>query len=405
MKIITNFILGEAGTAKTTNIVSAICQLKDDFICLAYTHSAVNNLKKKYLDNYLSNHEANSNEIFDENFKTIHSYFKINLDKNGKEIFHSNLNLDLPSYIFIDELSLIPLHIIEFIYTVLNNNIYTFDDNIINITFVGDLLQLNPINIQKRLIDINNFKFLENFECSFKESLLIADHLSNNIFSTSYYRDGNKLILTKNFRLNNTVNQILNNVLDDYKNIYKYKIKRSEIKKYIENNYKVLASRYDYLEKIYKMINTEKQFKINTDIGEIYFNNFDKLLLTSNLNKDFLNGDTVGIIMEDNTIKIYKPNYKENENFINNNFIYTFEPNLKKYPLLPLNMLTIHKSQGLTLERVLIVVDEMFEITMLYTAITRASIDVKFILFNKSHLKQLKLYNQSFISMKNIIYS
>lgn len=383
----TNFILGEAGTAKTTSIINAIVNL-NDFICLAYTHSAVNNLYTKYIKH------PNHNENFVDNFKTIHSYFKINIDKYGQEIFRLNQNLDLPTYIFIDELSLIPLHIIEFIYTILNNNSSVLSDKKIILTFVGDLLQLNPINIEKHLIDINNFKILENFESNFQESLLIANHLSNNIFSTKHYRNGNKMILSKNFRSNDNVIKILNDVLNDINNINNHRIKLKNIDKYIKEKYTILSSKYEFLEYIYSTLDVQKTFKLKTLIGELYYDNNDKLLLTSNLNEHFTNGDIVIIKHEtDDIIKIYK-----------NEFEYTFEADLKKYPLLPLNMLTIHKAQGLTLKRVIVVLDDLFEITMLYTAITRASKNVRFLLLSKQNISQLKIYNQSFIKLRDIIY-
>lgn len=388
LNIQTNFILGEAGTAKTTSIINAIINL-NDFICLAYTHSAVNNLRTKYIKH------PNYNENFIDNFKTIHSYFKINIDKNGQEIFRLNQNINLPSYIFIDELSLIPLHIIEFIYTILNNNLSVLIDKKIILTFVGDLLQLNPINIEKHLIDINNFKILKNFESNFQESLLIANHLSNNIFSTEYYRKGNKMILTKNFRSDNRVIKILNDVLNDINNINKHKIKLENINKYVEKKYIILSSKYEFLEYTYSLLNIQKEFKLNTPIGEISYNNGDKLLLINNLNDYFKNGDTVIIKHEsDDIIKIFKKEFE-----------YTFDSNLKKIPLLPLNTLTIHKSQGLTLKRVLIILDDLFEITMLYTAITRASKDVKFLLLDKQNISNLNLYNQCFIKLRKIIYS
>lgn len=383
----TNFILGVAGTAKTTTIIDTITEL-DDFICLAYTHSAVNNLRQKYM-----NH-ANYNNDFINNFQTIHSYFKINIDNNGQEIFRFNTILPLPKYIFIDELSLIPLHIIEFIYTVLKHNLDLLNDKKIILTFVGDLLQLNPINVGKQSINIYNFKSLKNFKCSFQESLLIADHLSNNIFSTNYYQNGNKMILTKNYRLNDKVTQILNEVLTDATNINKYIIKLTDIDKYIEKGYIILSSKYTYLEQLYLQLNIHKEFTLNTEIGKLSYNNNDKLLLTANLNEHFTNGDTVIIRREsDETVKLIKENHE-----------YIFELNMKKYPLLPLNMLTIHKSQGLTLNKIIVILDDLFEITMLYTAITRASKNVKFLIFNKQNLKKLKLFNKSFQKLRQIIY-
>lgn len=384
----TNFILGIAGTAKTTTIIDTIIEL-DNFVCLAYTHSAVNNLQQKYIKH------PNYNSDFINNFHTIHSYFKINIDNNGQEIFRYNLSLNSPRYIFIDELSLIPLHIIEFIYTILKHNLDLLNDKKIILTFVGDLLQLNPINVQKQSININNFKSLKNFKCSFQESLLIADHLSNNIFSTEYYQNSNKMILTKNYRLNDKVTQILNEVLTDSFNIPKYIIKQNDIDKYIEKGYIILSSKYTYLEQLYSQLNIQKEFKLNTDIGKLSYNNNDKLLLTTNLNEHFTNGDTVIIQHESNEIvKLIKDEHQ-----------YIFESNMKKYPLLPLNMLTIHKSQGLTLNKIIVVLDDLFEITMLYTAITRASKNVKFIVFNKQNIKKLKLYNKTFNKLRQIIYN
>jgi hypothetical protein len=48
------------------------------------------------------------------------------------------------------------------------------------------------------------------------------------------------------------------------------------------------------------------------------------------------------------------------------------------YPVGPANLLTVHKSQGYTLPDVIICYDNMFEISMLYTAVTRASTSVSF---------------------------
>jgi hypothetical protein len=384
----TNFILGCAGTAKTTTIIDTITEL-DDFVCLAFTHSAVNNLHQKYIKH------PKHNSKYGTNFKTIHSYFKINIDNNGQEILRFNTNLYLPKYIFIDELSLIPLHIIEYIYTVLKHNLDLLNDKKIVLTFVGDLLQLNPINVGKQLINPNNFKTLKNFKCNFHESLLIASHLSNNIFSTDYYQNSNKMILTKNYRSNDKVTQILNEVLIDYTNITKYLINLDDINKYVDKGYIILSSKYTYLEQSYSMLNIQKEFKLNTDIGKISYNNNDKLLLTTNLNDHFTNGDTVIIRQESNEIV----------KLIKNEFVYIFEFGMKKYPLLPLNMLTIHKSQGLTLNKIIVILDDLFEITMLYTAITRASKNVKFIVFNKQNINNLKLYNKCFNRLRKIIYS
>jgi len=181
----------------------------------------------------------------------------------------------------------------------------------------------------------------------------------------------------------------------DYINVRKYMVNLENINEYVDKGYIILSSKYVYLEQLYSMLNIQKQFELNTEIGKISYNNNDKLLLTTNLNEHFTNGDTVIIRQESNEIvKIIK-----------NEFEYTFELGTKKYPLLPPNMLTIHKSQGLTLNKIIVILDDLFEITMLYTAITRASKNVKFIVFNKQNLKKLKLYNKSFKKLQQIIYN
>lgn len=44
----------------------------------------------------------------------------------------------------------------------------------------------------------------------------------------------------------------------------------------------------------------------------------------------------------------------------------------------PIFLLTIHKSQGKTIDNVIVCVDDMFDISMMYTAITRAKNNLLF---------------------------
>lgn len=390
----TKFILGEAGTAKSTLILYSIEEL-DDYVCLALTHSAVRNLSNKFAEN----HETDK-EYLDDHFKTIHSFFRLKFDDEGNEIFVLNRQIDVPDYIFIDEISLVSLTIINIIYETILNNITP--DRVINLILVGDLLQLNPINTFKLLIDYHKLFNVPNIKIRFQEAMLIASHLSNNIYSTNYYHDADKIVLTKNYRSNSNVIKILYSVLDNINNVNKYIIK--DINKYVEKGYIILSSRYDYLKELYERINKSNYtYSIKTHIGLLYFNNNDELLLTKNLNKNFVNGDKIKIIFNDNIIRI------TNVRNINNNssedyyeFIYN---QFEIYPFLPLNFLTIHKSQGLSINKVLVVLDDMFEITMLYTAITRAIEDVKFTILHKMDYKKMNLYNKSFNILKTILYS
>ena len=58
------FVLGKAGSSKTTSILKTI---KGNFVCLAYTHSAITNMKNIY--NNLNN-DLDTEDL--DNFQTIH---------------------------------------------------------------------------------------------------------------------------------------------------------------------------------------------------------------------------------------------------------------------------------------------------------------------------------------------
>ena len=148
--------------------------------------------------------------------------------------------------------------------------------------------------------------------------------------------------------------------------------------------------------------NSNNEFKseviqtIKTQIGYVSFKKFEYMMLIQNLNKNFLNGDIVKVYKNEHYCIIFNINLDKIE-------FYNFGL-LNKYPLIPLNYLTIHKSQGLSLNKVLIVLDDIFEITMLYTAITRAKTMVKFVCLNKVSLKKLKLYINAFNHLKKLLY-
>ena len=100
------------------------------------------------------------------------------------------------------------------------------------------------------------------------------------------------------------------------------------------------------------------------------------------------------IYFKNNTIELYN----------GENAYYFIHNPMERYPLLPPNFITVHKAQGLSLDKVLVILDDMFEITMLYTAITRAITDVKFVALNKIPTKKMNLYNKSFNTLKSILY-
>lgn len=394
------YILGKAGTAKSTTLVNTAKQLllqNHRVVVIAFTHQAVNNVVEKF-------HEIN---VDVENYpnlmiRTIHSYFKITPEHEyefsmdnflnstyelysiHKKKFDSLLTnhklkrkINLPDYLFVDELSLIPDVLLQIIFSFCR---YT------NLILVGDLLQLNPVTKHKNEINVNALQLIDDFNCTFHEGLLIAEHLSNNIFIYKEFQSNDKLILSKNYRSGSNVQQIIDEVLDDYTNYQHYYFDDYE---HIDE-YVVLSSKYKHLKEMYNKTFHDGTIKIQTDIGYVKMNKNDLMVLTQNLNDDFVNGDVVQIISK-NIIK-------------KNNIEFVFTSEFTVLPLLPYNYLTIHKSQGLGFKKIIVILDDMFEITMLYTALTRAREDIKFIVFKQQNIEQLELFTEAFKKLTKIVY-
>jgi ATP-dependent exoDNAse (exonuclease V) alpha subunit len=289
-----------------------------------------------------------------------------------------------PEFILIDEFSLIPLDIVDLI----------FKSSKKKLILAGDLLQLNPISdIKKMSLDL----FSEVYEsCDLYSGLLVANHLSNNIYSTPEYRNCSKLLLTQNFRSGSHVINILNNILEgkDFEILH---YKDESLRDYVQkNNPTFIASQYKYLSTLYKEFTDPTQFSdsLNTKLGQTFYNQDKKFVLTKNISKTVFNGDIV---------QITSPGV-----FHRGNEKIQIDPEDGEYPILPTDYISIHKSQGRSYDHIVVVLDQLFEITMLYTAITRARLDVKFVLVNydldkfKQHLQ--KTIN-AFNLLKKIIYS
>lgn len=377
------FIMGEAGTAKTTLITEMMMEL-NNFVGLSFTHSSVNNMKNMYKRKYFEKHnEEITEKELKKKFHTIHSYFQIPYG-NFIKISHKK-EKDLHEFIFIDEFSLIPIDIVEYIFSLISS----FKRKIVLI-FSGDLLQLNPVNFDKKPINVKRMNNI-NINLPFEETLFIAEHLSNNIYSTNEFSKSEKIVLTKNYRSDTKVLNILSKALDNIEEIEI--IEYSKIEKLIEDGYVVLSSRFKYLSMIQKNFQKITNNQIITNLGLTYIEIGQKFILTKNINSKLTNGDEIQIIL-----------ITKDKITIGNNFgMYDFE-RTETIPIIPINLITIHRSQGLTLNKIIIILDDLFEITMLYTAITRAKEDVLFYVFDRKKINLLKKYNSAFKSLKKIIY-
>lgn len=361
------FVLGKAGTGKTTSILKSL-EKYNSVLCIAYTHSAVENLRNK------SNDKQNQWV-----FMTIHKYLKLPINKI---IYRKIADYEIYDYIIIDEISLIPLDIINILFNLSNYFINT------KFIFIGDLLQLPSIRKEKTenktFKCLKNEKFNKPSNISLNESIKILSYLNDTIYFNSYYNNSDKLILTYNYRNVIYVQGVINEVMTDSKNILKHIITTQDLKIY--NNYIKLASRYKYLKTLYTLSNNyNKDYKIvKSKIGDIYIKNGDLLVANENIeDMELVNGE------------IYKINNVDDE-------LLMF--NISKF--LPYNYLTIHKSQGKTLDKIIICIDDLFEISMFYTALTRAQTDIKFICFGniETELKNINDNNKLFKILNNIIY-
>ena len=197
---------------------------------------------------------------------------------------------------------------------------------------------------------------------------------------------------TYNYRNNEYVQSIINELIGNIvpeeelkNNIMKYIININELYNY--KDYVKLASRYKYLKTLYSVSNIMKDNEkcVNCKIGEIFIKNGDILVANENIeDMDLVNGEEYIIENVDDELLMF---------------------NIKKF--LPYNYLTIHKSQGKTLDKIVVCIDDLFEISMFYTALTRAKTDIKLICLGsiEKEIEKIKDNNVLFNILNNVLYS
>lgn len=326
---------GVAGTGKSTLLVSKCKQLKS-YVVLCYTHSACQNIRNKGI----------------RNVSTIHSYYKINpitLRHKNLEIRHEN--------IFIDEFSLIPYKLLDIILKHKNEQ---------NIIFVGDILQLPTISVKRHLVDVSKYTNLicpEN--ASVKSILMSIKHLDQSILMyKDIWKTSYKIHLTKTYRFKN-------DILEKYMNCECMYLENIQIVEYMTYNPDtvLLCSRYKWLNKVYNALEHQGVIFHNCDKGgihNIYMNTDELYVMTKNYNKYLLNGQIVKYIQHAGKCIVVEYNNKR----------YILEENTNC--ICPYRFYTIHRSQGLEFDSIVICLDDLFEISMLYTAISRGINKVMF---------------------------
>ena len=174
-----------------------------------------------------------------------------------------------------------------------------------------------------------------------------------------------------------------------------------DVPNYILNlNYVFIASKYSILQKIYDYIydNFWRKSNLHEDIITLeqhisFSSGFKNLYLYPGMkiivcdtdeHKKYINGEELIFTgnFEYGKMKCLKLEEKE----------YVYVDKIKEvdktkseeyYPICPSFLITIHKSQGKTIDNVIVCIDDMFDMSMMYTAITRAKNNLVF--FSKTN--------------------
>lgn len=378
MKI--KFIIGEAGTAKTTSIVKIALELRTNYIATALTHSACNNMIEK--------------GIPADKVKTLHSYFKIMPDTT-----FINMPKHIPKYLIVDEFSLIPVALLENIF----KRFEPFETTII---LSGDLLQLPPVDENRggSFIKIDNLKL--SGCCSLEDAKNIFMTLGRTILNSPYYINANKLILSKNYRCEDNVMKILNNIMANDT------VELTDLNK-VPEDCVFIASTYKNLKQMRKLrglnpaaVGSVRPLSSNNMIKtRVGYCNTDTPFILTKSTTEFYNGDIVKVIsFNDDTSEIYRRSAPYGSKDGKTVIIHKDEYGC--FDLLPEQFLTIHYSQGRGFKNVCLCVDDLFEIGMLYTGITRAQKNIYLVSLKNPNLINLNVSDitRPFKMMKMNIY-
>lgn len=384
-----SLVIGNAGTGKSYKLkeyIEKISKLNKSYVVLAFTHSAVNNL-------------GNDND----HYMTIHKYFKINFKSNTISLYNFT-NLD---YMFIDEFSLISKDLFLLIFPIICKTVR-------NLILFGDYKQLAPITTnnvieydlmieylkiekdesqndkeisenRKRKINIDNIVSIK----TYNDSILSLQALQRNVKRIAE--------LTEIKRNDKHIIDIINSLCFENDNDKKKTILDNNLITFptllnllLNNDFVFISSKYRILYEINKAITRDSEV-LEIPISEtnsVYLRDNEIVIFTETVD-DFCNGDEL-------IVKDYK---KQDDNMIRILF-YDIRTDSYKYytneyiPILPRYITTFHKSQGRTINNVILCLDNLFEYQMLYTGLSRTKNKLFFYIYNQNNKNDI--YNSIF---------
>lgn len=432
-------IYGKAGCGKSTTLAKLI--LKNDggvvndgedddpsFVVLAPTNSAVENIYNICLSQARSSSSSSSSPVNRDNFKTIYSYFRID--------YINNIVLgpvSMVDTIYIDEFSLMD----KFIFKKCVSSMRAHGCK--KLVLCGDVMQLNGIYKEKQFISFNKlFKWQSIYNAIYnklndKSNLPInlypkvVEHLHLNVFGMKLIQGGKLIHLTVNRRSNVEIKNLLTQIYStnaadaanssmchhsypfahfvDLPNLI---IKDSFV--FISSRYKILQQIYDYIYEqkwrkatngiTYAITHIEQHISFSSGFKDLYLypgmgiivcDTDDGTHTSTHSRKTYINGEELTFTgnIENNCLKCLNRNHE---------YVYVHKikevdkPNSEEfYPICPAFLMTIHKSQGRTLDNVIVCIDELFDVSMMYTAITRAKNKLLFYSQEKDEKKRVEL--------------
>ena len=398
-------LCGKCGTGKSHALVDSI-QDQGQAILLTLTNSNVGNLRSICL---VKNVRV---EVM-----TLHKYFGISVSNEKmykrKALKHTEL--------YIDEFSLINFNIFKIICSYMNK--------LEVLILAGDLLQLNSIDEKSRLTYSFNEPSLNGIDMTVNETIIVCNKLANSLKYNKVFKKASKLYLSKNYRSNSKVY----NIYLDFMFNDKYElITVNECPNLIQREgYTVLSTRFKHLKHINQFILYGEDRMINTRVGLVG----SKVKFTTNENFGLISNNSEVIIVGDelvcgdvrHKVKLLSLNELEtsgktpnetsgktpNETSAktpNETSGKTSAKNMSKQMIniSPSYLCTITKSQGLSLDKCIVVLDDIYSCDFLYVAILRARYDVKFVILHINSdpiIENVKLMNKCFRICDEVIYS
>lgn len=382
-------IFGRAGTGKSTALASMIVKCIESnktYVVLTSTHSSLNNIYTI----------VNSKHPVDRsNFRTIYSFFRIDYENDivaGCDRNH------VPSHIFIDEFSLINKHVFKRIVRDLYCKFVST-----KLILTGDAMQLNAIYKDKQYMSISKLMKISAMSKTKYIYPSVIEHIHLSIFGLKLVSTrADKRCLTVNHRNSGKVSSILNAIYsNDISFAFPFIDDINEAVALINRGYVFISSMYKHIQHIYDTLGKswkdsgmtvktiEQGISYRFGLKTLYlYEGLELMLTTTSTQKDseglprYFNGEYVkwnGTFAPNNDLVCI--NESGAYIYVSKEIDTSLPIRPTYYPVIPKCLITIHKSQGQTIDNVIVCIDDLFDMCMLYTAITRARTDVKFYTF------------------------